>query len=417
MVSAPEIFSANEIKRSLGALPAKPGMFVVNRVPRAGTCRRCMGRSRTAERVRDKLHGLIPSATFLEGLDNGSSITGAAGLRAFGSEVFGGAPRKLSAPAASLNTVLRKAQWPVPDTQHTSTFGKGGVGKTTVSACSGYMRARSDLSRAVLVCSVDPSPSLDDVFSAAVDEVPIPVAGLPNLRAQELSPVREYGRWSGELKKRIDQPFGGSHSGVHVELQLDLQLFSDLLDIVPPGVDEIFAVARVADVASSSECSAVIDMAPAGHALELLRTPEKVLKWTKTLMRALGRYKGLSLAQDLAVEVAQISQRIRSAENVIGADCDRVIVMLAERLSLLQTRRILESLNQLNLSASSLIVNRVIVKNKRCPRCKAASADQQIILHKLRAEFANVYVLPEFGTEIIGAAKIERFGRNILKLV
>ena len=416
MISAPEVLSVNEIRRSLADLPAKPAMFVVNRVPKAGTCRRCIGLSRTADRVRDKLHRLVPSATFLEGLDNGSSIAGAAGLRAFAGEVFGSVPRKNSAPGVRVNTILRKVRWPIPNAQHTSTFGKGGVGKTTVSACSGYMRAKADRSRAVLVCSVDPSPSLDDVFSAAVDEVPIPVAGLPNLRAQELNPMQEYVRWSGDLQKKIDQPLRGSHSGVHVEVQLDLQLFSDLLKIVPPGVDEIFAVARVADLATTSECSAVIDMAPAGHALELLRTPERVLRWTKTLMRALGRYKGLALAQDLAVEVATISQRIRSAESVIGPDSERVIVMLAEQLSLLHTRRLVKGLNELGLSASTLIVNRVILNPKQCPRCIAASAGQQIMLQKLRNEFADIYVLPEFGTEIIGAAKIERFGRNILKL-
>ena len=64
----------------------------------------------------------------------------------------------------------------------------------------------------------------------------------------------------------------GEERGVHLDLSLDRKFLLALLDVVPPGVDEIFAIFRILDLLRSGG-RVVIDMAPTGHALEVLRTP------------------------------------------------------------------------------------------------------------------------------------------------
>ena len=77
------------------------------------------------------------------------------------------------------------------------------------------------------------------------------------------------------------------------------EVFSALLDIVPPGVDEIFAIFKILDLAAE-DTTIVIDMAPTGHALELLRTPERLVVWTRLLLKSLSAHRTLPLAQELA---------------------------------------------------------------------------------------------------------------------
>ena len=59
--------------------------------------------------------------------------------------------------------------------------------------------------------------------------------------------------------------------GLHVDLTFEKEVFAALMDVVPPGVDEVFAIFRILDLLEAKQGSVFIDMAPTGHALELLR--------------------------------------------------------------------------------------------------------------------------------------------------
>lgn len=148
-----------------------------------------------------------------------------------------------------------------------------------------------------------------------------------------------------------------------------------LLDIVPPGVDEIFAVFKLLDFIDSRDLTLVIDMAPTGHALELLRTPERIVVWTRLLLKSLSAHRTLPLAQELAVEVASISQRARELAQLLK-DRKRAsvfVVMLAEPLPDRQTGRLLASLDDLGLKPTAIFVNRLLPnQNGKCPRCRLA---------------------------------------------
>ena len=111
------------------------------------------------------------------------------------------------------------------------------------------MHQRSvDHKHSVAICSTDPAPSLDDIFQADVNDRAAPVLGDRQLLASELDSVAEYRRWADGIQQKISQAMSSNVKGIHVDLSFDRQVISALLDIVPPGVDELFAIFRILDL-------------------------------------------------------------------------------------------------------------------------------------------------------------------------
>ena len=64
--------------------------------------------------------------------------------------------------------------------------GKGGVGKTTMTAATAVVAA--DAGSRVLVVSTDPASNLDDVFDANIGDVPTEIPGIARLSAVNIDP-------------------------------------------------------------------------------------------------------------------------------------------------------------------------------------------------------------------------------------
>jgi anion-transporting ArsA/GET3 family ATPase len=242
---------------------------------------------------------------------------------------------------------------------------------------------------------------------------------------------------------------------LQVDLSFERRLLVALLDVVPPGVDEIFATFRIMDLLSSesrvatSEIRAVhsvqrsakkrkaaaasarvtpdfprlvMDMAPTGHALELLRTPARLLHWCRLLLKTLAPHRTLPLVLDLAVEVASVEQRARGLAALLR-DPQRAEVwpvMLAEPLPDRETSRLLEALEEMKAPSRSLFVNRVLAEKdaRGCSRCRRERQWQMATLISLQRRYRGrtLYCVREFPREIAGAAGLESFTRELWQL-
>ncbi|MBV9335296.1 MAG: ArsA family ATPase [Solirubrobacterales bacterium] len=143
--------------------------------------------------------------------------------------------------------------------------GKGGVGKTSVAACTARACAASGLR--TLVISTDPAHSLSESLGAELG--PEPSAIEDRLWGQEVNAQEEMERhWSGV------QDWLGE---VFVERGIDRISAQELT--VPPGMDELFSLLRLQSAHQSPDWDAIIvDCAPTGETLRLLSFPD-VARW------------------------------------------------------------------------------------------------------------------------------------------
>jgi arsenite-transporting ATPase len=143
--------------------------------------------------------------------------------------------------------------------------GKGGVGKTSVAACTALRSARNGLR--TLVLSTDPAHSLSESLETELGAEPVKISA--QLWGQEIKAQEEMERhwsgvqgWLGELlvERGVDRISAGELS-------------------VPPGMDELFSLLRLQAHHASGEWDViVVDCAPTGETLRLLSFPD-VARW------------------------------------------------------------------------------------------------------------------------------------------
>jgi len=430
LVTTPEPFSLQEAVRSAAAFQiagaSKPiAEIVLNRAVEGKTgCPRCRHRAAQTTAARAFLRAHFAGAKVLSAQDPGAPILGMAALRALGAHVF--ARRKLTSvacadPPKAPAFQLEAAGWPPLATPLTLTLGKGGVGKTTVSAALAFHHRKQAASEVVTICSIDPAPSLDDVFAANIGDTPIAVLRDRKLLAAEFDALAQFRQWAEQLRTRLSDAMTTEERGIHLDLSLDRRFLLALLDVVPPGVDEIFAIFRILDLLHAGG-RVVIDMAPTGHALEVLRTPARLLAWTRLLLKTLAAHRTLPIARDAAVEVATLSQNVRKLAAVLrDPQASRVVlVTLPEPLPDYETRRLLRALQGLQVPLGGVFVNRVLIDRAgRCARCRRAAAWQAASLASLRRQMrgTEIFVIREFDSPIAGAKDLREFTRALWRFV
>ena len=429
MVTTPEKFSLNESRRAVAAFRSlSPDLeltgVVLNRaVLRAQRCRICSVRCTATRAALEFCRKYFRGKSIYIAEDAAAPVMGARS-RAFGEHIFGGKrfrwegnTRKPTLPEMRLSRV----EWPIVDRALSLVLGKGGVGKTTISAALGFT-LRSHHSGAVDICSVDPAPSLDDIFQTEISDQPRVVLGDRKFRASEMDAVGVFRAWARRVREMINEATTADVSSVHIDLWFERQLFSQLLESVPPGLDEILAVLRVFDLVRGRSSRVLIDMAPTGHALDLLRTPDRILVWTRLLLKSLAHHRTLALARDAGVKIAELGKNVRDLSDFLKNPRQTRVytVMLPEALPDRQTERLIAALSKLRLSTAAIFVNRVLFKTDvgGCRRCMRRHQWQLRTLGKLSARYPQIplYLVRDFAHEIAGKRALRAFVGELWQL-
>ncbi len=260
---------------------------------------------------------------------------------------------------------------------------------------------------------------LGGIFAAKIGDKLQRVLRDRKLRAAEVDAMSDFQRWTGELRARLNHAMTSEQKGLHLDVSLDRKFLLALLDVVPPGVDEIFAIFRILDLLQTGD-RVVIDMAPTGHALEVLRTPARLLAWTRVLLKTLAAHRTLPIARDAAVEVATLSQNVRLLASILrdSKSCRVAVVTLPEPLPDYETRRLMIELRELKVPLGAVFVNRVLTDGGGCSRCRLAMEWQAASLASLRRQWkgSGIFVVPEFDAPISGARGLQQINAEIVSV-
>lgn len=267
--------------------------------------------------------------------------------------------------------------------------GKGGVGKTTCAAASALALAAAAPERRVLLLSTDPAHSLSDAFGTPLTDSAAAVrSGPPNLLVRELDAAQKFrqvrSRYAAAIDGLFDRLTRDRSGRIGVDAGQDRQVMHALIDLAPPGIDELAAVVDVTDAVESGTADLVVmDTAPTGHALRLLEMPALVQDWVKALMSILLKYQPVVGVGELGAVLLQLSQGLGRLRALL-ADAERtsfVVVTRAAALPRAETARLRRRLERLQVDVPLVIVN--AVGRGTCGRCRAAARQQQLEIARL----------------------------------
>ena len=288
--------------------------------------------------------------------------------------------------------------------------GKGGVGKTSVAACTA--RACAASGHRTLIVSTDPAHSLSESLSADCGGEPTRVS--TRLWAQEVRAQEEMQRhWSGVQ---------GWLSALLVERGVDRISAEELT--VPPGMDELFALLRLQAHHDSGKWDViVVDCAPTGETLRLLSFPD-VARWWLDKVFPLERQL-LAAARPIArslldislpgravfADVERLSQNLIEMNEILRdrSRCTIRLVMNPDRMVIGEAMRTFTYLNLYGYLTDGVIVNRMF--SEAVGEYFAAwRRVQQENLELVESAFAPVPVLraPYFEQEVVGPGMLDR---------
>jgi arsenite-transporting ATPase len=234
--------------------------------------------------------------------------------------------------------------------------GKGGVGKTTSAASIALQLAAQYPDKSYTVISVDPAHTLRDVFASE--------APPKNLTVEMIDTRAKWRRFRDSLGEEIDRAIGAITPG-GMTVAYDADAMKKLVEIAPPGADELFAITRLADlVADDSQSAIIVDTAPTGHFLRLIDLPATAGEWVREFMRILLRYRELIPAGSLGEELIRASKALHALEDAMRSDSTRVIVVTRpERIVIAESKRLIGEVEQRGMRLGGVIANYVTPEN------------------------------------------------------
>lgn len=251
--------------------------------------------------------------------------------------------------------------------------GKGGVGKTTAAATAAL--ALAERGQRVLLLSTDPAHSLSDVLRVEAGDDEREVA--PRFQVRELDAAAAFGERRDRYRTAVDELFEAWRGGSRFDAPYDRAVMQDLIELSPPGLDELFGLLAVVEALQRHEL-VVVDTAPTGHALRLLELVSKAREWLQVLLQILLKYRPVTGLGHLAKDVTDTARELREFDELLRdpARARFVPVTRAAALPALETRRLLAALKRLRIAVPAVLVNALTPPG--CSRCsRAAKAESQ----------------------------------------
>lgn len=285
-----------------------------------------------------------------------------------------------------------ESEFPLISKQIVIFGGKGGVGKTTAAAAFALALAQADRKKKLLIFSTDPAHSLSDSFGEEIGREKKGIGGNKNLDAMEIDP----GEWFDDLKQRYrtwtDELFATLSGGSRMEIKFDREAMRELVELTPPGIDEIAALGAISDLIDEDRYhSLILDTAPTGHLIRFLELPEVALSWIRTFMKLLLKYQNVMKATQVAEELVALSKSIKRVVALLTDPerCEFVGVAIPERMSLEETVDLSKAIEKLKVPMEKLLINGMVPETAaaNCDFCKSRRKMQDQVVGEFRKRF------------------------------
>ena len=294
--------------------------------------------------------------------------------------------------------------------------GKGGVGKTTISAATAVRCAQ--LGYRTVVLSTDLAHSLSDSFDRKLGPEPVLLAD--NLWAQESDIYYNLDLYWKTVQKWINALF--AWRGVDEMVAEELAVL--------PGMDELANLLWIDTHRKSGQFDVmIVDCAPTGETLRLLSFPEIARWWVEKLLPVHRRmanvlrpvvrtWIGMPLPDNEVYDSVQdlFFQLDDMHATLVDSDTTTVrLVLNPERMVIKEAQRTYTYLNLFGYPTDLVVCNRLLPSGVTDPYFAEWKASQTVYRQQVEESFAPLPIVdvPLFGKEIVGIDALEELAAAV----
>jgi arsenite-transporting ATPase len=436
-VTIPEHMSIYETKRLIGSLekihiPVKE--IIVNRVAESEGCLFCRARKGDQKQPLIEIEEAFSRYDLIKVPLSPNEIRGIAGLTRTADYLRG-----IAGPSVPL-----KKAWAIeeqasscltlkPDLEFVLLGGKGGVGKTSLVSATALYLARSNPMKKVLVFSTDPAHSLSDSFDLPIGDRITPIqrsevrgqrsvtndqSPIPNLFALEIDANRLWDKFKGNFKEDMEKVFN-KFLGSGTDIKFDREVMTEMLELAPPGLDEIMALNKIIYLRGKGAFDIfILDTSPTGHLLRFLELPDMVMEWLMAFFKLLLKYSGIVSLAGPAEKALVLSKNVRRIQDILTnpEKTGFIAVTIPEAMGFLELERLLSALDAAGIPCDHIAVNKV-VPLVDCGFCSIKRAEQQGYIKKIHSRFPDrtIVNVPLFPKQVRGIPDLDEISRIIFQ--
>jgi arsenite-transporting ATPase len=302
--------------------------------------------------------------------------------------------------------------------------GKGGLGKTTLSATCAFWLASQG--KRVLLFSVDPQASLSDIFQRDIFGKG-PVSIVENLWAQEVDADRRIKDYQDEIRKKILDMYGFEK----VPEEIDNYIAAASAE---PAMEESAIFDAVVDIIVKGGYDYYIyDLVPLGHALYYLSMAKVYDEWINKItklredMRQYDQVAATMRREDtvqedqILTELTYIRGRINASSQIL-TDKKRTaffFVVVPEEMIILDTKKAAALFAKFDVPISGYVVNRVLPPDLGAGKIPVYLRNRITMQQKYMAVIEESFggdvraYVPEMERDITGLRMIERLAQRL----
>ena len=294
--------------------------------------------------------------------------------------------------------------------------GKGGTGKTTLSAATALLSAQKG--HKTLVISTDAAHSLSDSFEVQLSNRPKKIAA--QLYGQEISAQEEIEEKWGEIKDYLSALF--SSQGIETIEAEEMSLF--------PGMEELFSLMKIRNYSLTKEYDVVIvDCAPTADTLRLLSAPE-ITNWylkhifpiqrtaAKAVRPIAKKLLPIPFPEDEVFgAMKNLSTQLAEMKEVL-VDNQMTSIRLVvnpEKMVIKESQRAFTFFSLFGYTVDMVVVNRVLPAKVKDDYFKKWKDIQESYIQMIHEGFSPlpIYNLELFDQEIVGKTLLNKIAKRI----
>ena len=305
-----------------------------------------------------------------------------------------------SAPSGQQSLVSHPAPLPVASIKLLLFAGKGRVGKTTLACASALRLAQEHSGKEILLFSIDPAHSLAACLGREIGSQEVQVA--PGLSVIEMDAQAEYAHLKQNYADELTGVFERASGPVGMNLAFDREVMERIVDLAPPGLDEVLALTRIVYMMEQGRYDLfVLDTAPTGHLLRFLETPEQINQWLKTFFALFLKYRDVFWMPRISQMMVALSKRVKAFRRMLidAKQAALVAVTIPTEMAYAETTDLLAACERLGLAVPILFVN-IVTPASVCSTCAVLRRQEDSVLDHYQTAFngrhmAKVFHQPE----------------------